>query len=131
MRGLAILWYSYTITVMKNIDDKKTLMREILLSFWKVHILHHAKEGGVVGQWMLRELHEHGYYVSPGTLYPLLKRMEGNGWLSGESDGCGARPRRKYYITEKGEDVLEELKFHVSELSSEVFGGKDVNKSEK
>jgi len=56
--------------------DAKLINREILLSFWKVHVLHHADEGEVIGQWMLKELAHHGYDVSPGTLYPLLKRME-------------------------------------------------------
>jgi len=62
--------------------DEKLVSREILLAFWKVHILHHAAEDGVVGTWMLGELRHHGYDVSPGTLYPLLKRMERFGWLT-------------------------------------------------
>ncbi len=53
-------------------NQLKALQREILLGFWKVHILHHATEGPVVGQWMLTELRRHGYEVSPGTLYPIL-----------------------------------------------------------
>ena len=55
--------------------------REILLSFWKVHILHHAGEEPIHGQWVLTELRRHGYDISPGTLYPLLHRMERHGWL--------------------------------------------------
>ena len=62
----------------------KTATREILLGFWKAHILHHADEGPVVGDWILQELRRHGYDISPGTLYPLLARMEGNGWLRSE-----------------------------------------------
>ena len=31
-------------------SEGKILMREILLGFWKVHILHHAAHGPVVGQ---------------------------------------------------------------------------------
>ena len=50
--------------------------REILLSFWKVHILHHAREEPIHGQWVLTELRRHGYEISPGTLYPLLHRMQ-------------------------------------------------------
>jgi PadR family transcriptional regulator PadR len=34
----------------------KTATREIVLGFWKTHILHHADEGPVVGHWMLQEL---------------------------------------------------------------------------
>jgi PadR family transcriptional regulator PadR len=57
------------------------VVREFLLAFWKIHILHHADEHGVYGQWMLEELQEHGYRLSPGTLYPILSRMARRGWL--------------------------------------------------
>lgn len=62
-------------------SKENPLAREILLAFWKVHILHHAAEGPIYGQWVLDELRRHGYDLSPGTLYPLLKRMEAHGWL--------------------------------------------------
>ena len=66
----------------------------LLLGFWKVHILHHAAEHPIIGQWALTELRRHGYDISPGTLYPLLKRMERNGWLRSEI-AIGNGPRRR------------------------------------
>mgnify|MGYP003345335748 CR=1 FL=1 len=57
----------------------KEVSREVLLAFWKVHILHHASEAPLHGHWMLEELRHHGYHISPGTLYPLLARMERRG----------------------------------------------------
>jgi DNA-binding PadR family transcriptional regulator len=102
-------------------EDIKALNREILLAFWKVHILHHAAEGPVVGQWMLKELRRHGYDVSPGTLYPMLQRMEGNGWLRSEVDPTrGPRAPRKYYLTEKGGEVLALIGQQVAELYEEI-----------
>ena len=102
--------------------DRKLLTREILLGFWKVHILHHAAERPVVGQWILSELREHGYNISPGTLYPLLKRMERNGWLRCEiEDGGGPRARRYYHLTPRGKTVLKTLREMVSELHHEVI----------
>ena len=96
--------------------------REILLSFWKVHILHHAAEGPVVGQWMLNELRRHGYDVSPGTLYPLLNRMEQRGWLRCERDPAGGpKARKDYYLTDKGHDVLARVKAKVAELHQELL----------
>jgi PadR family transcriptional regulator PadR len=101
--------------------DRKLLTREILLGFWKVHILHHAAEHPVVGQWILTELRRHGYDISPGTLYPLLKRMERAGWLRGKSEpGGGARGRRYYHLTSAGADVLSVLREAVVELHHEV-----------
>lgn len=75
----------------------KELEREILLGFWKVHILHHAGEEPLHGQWMLTELRKHGYEISPGTLYPLLHRMERLGWLKSKVDPSGGRWARRDY----------------------------------
>ncbi|MEX2216515.1 MAG: PadR family transcriptional regulator [Phycisphaeraceae bacterium] len=100
--------------------DQKLVAREILLSFWKVHILHHAAEGAVVGQWMLQELRRHGYEVSPGTLYPLLQRMERNGWLRSKVAGKGSRARRDYFLTPAGRKVLALVRSQLDELIHEV-----------
>jgi DNA-binding PadR family transcriptional regulator len=101
--------------------DHKLLNREILTSFWKIHILHHAAEGEVVGLWMLEELRHHGYEVSPGTLYPTLKRMEVNGWLTSKvAAGGGAKARRAYRITAEGRQVLRAVRRQIGELGYEV-----------
>ncbi len=102
-------------------QEMKILSREILLSLWKIHILHHAGEGPVVGMWMLKELRGHGYDLSPGTLYPLLQRMERNGWLRSEADPSrGPRSIKKYYLTPKGREVLEFLRERVKTLWEEM-----------
>jgi len=101
--------------------DAKLLTREILLGFWKVHILHHAAERPIIGQWVLTELRHHGYDISPGTLYPMLKRLEGNGWLRSESAvGEGKRRRRYYHLTKRGAGVLDVLRETVVELHHEI-----------
>ena len=99
-----------------------TLNREILLSFWKVHILHHASEEPIHGQWILTELRRHGYEISPGTLYPLLNRMERLGWLRCTSDPEGGRRARKdYRLTKEGQKILELIKAQIRELHREVL----------
>jgi len=99
----------------------KEIIREILLSFWKVHILHHAAEGPVYGQWMLNELRRHGYDISPGTLYPLLQRMERHGWLRCERNPEGGRRARKdYFLTKEGQSVLDTVRLQVEEMYLEV-----------
>src|SRR5215471_15516503 len=98
-----------------------TVNREILLSFWKVHILHHASEEPIHGQWILMELRRHGYELSPGTLYPLLNRMERLGWLKGKSDpGGGRRARKDYSLTPEGRKVLKVIREQLKELHREV-----------
>jgi PadR family transcriptional regulator PadR len=95
------------------------VVREFLLAFWKIHILHHAAERGIYGQWMLEELHHHGYRLSPGTLYPMLARMEKRGWLR------AAKPKRPkaarvYRLTSSGHDVLEQILHSLDELTREI-----------
>ena len=112
-------------------EGSKIVNREILLGFWKIHILHHAAEGPVVGQWMLNELRRHGYDLSPGTLYPLLKRMEKNGWLRSETDPeRGPKSPRRYYLTSLGREVLSCLSDKVEELHRELAAGSSCRTTE-
>jgi len=99
----------------------KDVSREILLSFWKVHILHHAGEEPLHGHWMLNELRHHGYHISPGTLYPLLRRMERLGWLKGKADRrAGKRARKDYCLPADGREVLALIREQLKELYREV-----------
>ena len=108
---------------MVNDMDAKIINREIMLGLIKIHILYHAGKEPVVGQWMLRELAGHGYEISPGTMYPLLQRMEKNGWLRCEvAPEGGARARKSYYLTDRGREVLFILRGRVEELWHEIGG---------
>ena len=95
------------------------LDREFLTAFWKAHVLHHAAAGPVYGLWLLEELGRHGYRLSPGTLYPLLARMERNGLLRAKA-AAGVKGRRSYYITPAGSGVLATLRERIAELHHEV-----------
>lgn len=96
------------------------IAREFLLAFWKIHILHHAADGrGVYGQWMLEELHHHGYRLSPGTLYPILARMARRGWLRA-AEPKRSKGARVYRLTPGGHEVLEQLRHALDELYGEV-----------
>jgi DNA-binding PadR family transcriptional regulator len=104
-------------------ETMNAVTREILLAFWKVHILHHAAEGSVYGQWMIDELRRHGYEISPGTLYPILQRMERHGWLKRQaSRDKRLRARKNYTLTDRGRTVLHLLRKLVDEMHSEVVG---------
>jgi len=98
----------------------KTETREILLAFWKVHILHHASEELIYGQWITTELRRHGYEISPGTLYPLLNRMARYGWLACRKNSRGARARKDYRLTAAGRKVLAVVREQIEELYEEV-----------
>lgn len=95
--------------------------REILLGFWKAHILHHANGKPLHGQWVVTELRRHGYEISPGTLYPLLHRLERHGWLRCRKvPGGGLRARKNYRLTAKGRAVLALVRTQLAELYREV-----------
>ena len=97
--------------------------REFRLGIWKIHILHHAAQREVWGLWLLEELAEHGYRLSPGTLYPVLASMERSGWLRRSNRDSGARARRTLRITAAGRRLLEQLRRDVTELHAEVVLG--------
>lgn len=87
--------------------------------FIRMHVLYHAAEGGLCGNWMIEELRHHGYKISPGTLYPMLRAMEKDGWIKGRDEGSGGR-RRIYEITAEGKEALKEARAKLRELFREV-----------
>lgn len=61
------------------------MIREINLTFIKLHILYHSAKEEVFGIGLIEGLARHGYKLSPGTLYPTLAKMERLGFLTCES----------------------------------------------
>ncbi len=96
------------------------ILKKFLLGFIQIHILHHAKEESIYGSWMLEELSEHGYDMSPGTLYPILHSMESSGLLVKEDRIVNGKVRKYYGITPLGITVLEEARKKAYELFKEI-----------
>lgn len=94
---------------------------EFFAGFIRLHILYHASEESIFGLGILRELRRHGYELSPGTLYPLLHRMEEKGLLKSEKELVAGKIRRLYSITVLGRETLHEAKEKVRELFGELF----------
>ncbi len=72
------------------------------------------------GYSILKLLSDQGLEVDQGTLYPLLRRLEGQGLLQSmwrvESD----RPRRYYVINSAGERALSSLKIEWQKMVDTV-----------
>lgn len=96
-------------------------VNEFFSSFIKIHILHHCLKGEIFGAWMIEELEEHGYKISPGSLYPLLKSMEEKGLIISRQEQNGKIKRKLYRITSKGKKELSEAKIKLKELISEIL----------
>lgn len=98
------------------------LLRDIFLAFIRLHLLHHACEGPIYGLEMIAELARHGYALSPGTLYPVLHALEEGGYLTSERQVVKGKVRRYYQATERGRQVLGQVRHQVRELVEEVLG---------
>ena len=96
------------------------IIRKLFLGFIQIHILHHAKKEPFFGSWMIEELKEHGYSMSPGTLYPILHNLESGGYLKKEDRTVEGKIRKYYSITEKGNELLREAKNKAYELFKEI-----------
>lgn len=101
-------------------EREPQLLREFMLGFMRIHILHHAAEQPIYGLWTRDELARHGYELSVGTLYPMLHRLEKAGYLTSEQRVVGGRTRRYYTATTAGRVLLAELRPKIRELVDEV-----------
>lgn len=95
--------------------------QDLLSGLIRLHVLHHAVEDEVYGQWMIEELARHGYRLSAGTLYPMLRAMEKKGYLVSEERRAGRSIRRVYKATELGREALELARGKVRELIGEMM----------
>ena len=101
------------------------MKRSAFASFVELHVLYHAAEESVYGLWLIKELAEHGYNVSPGTLYPVLHSMEFSGLLKSRNTLFDGKIRKYYSITPKGKRYLQRAKRQIGELVREVFSEDD------
>jgi len=97
--------------------------QDLLRGLIRLHILFHAVEGEIYGQWMIDELRRHGYKIGPGTLYPMLSAMEGSGYLKSKRHREGRTLRRVYTATARGRSAYKVAKARVRELSRELIEG--------
>lgn len=96
-------------------------MRDFIRGAVRLHVLHHAADGGVYGAWLTEELTRHGYKISPGTLYPALHRMETEGLLASRKELSNGRLLRTYRITPAGRKVLKQGRQVLAELAHELL----------
>ena len=61
------------------------------------------------GYALVEELSSEGMSIEPGTLYPLLRRLESQGMLASEWETSGPKPRKYYVRSEAGEKIYKLL----------------------
>lgn len=75
----------------------------------------------IYGYELSKKLEQVGLDISEGTIYPVLLRLQKNGYIVGEMRASDSGPNRKYYsITFKGKEVLEEIRNEWKLLSGAI-----------
>jgi PadR family transcriptional regulator PadR len=97
------------------------MVRDFFRGFIRIHILYHAAQEPVYGQALIEELARHGYRLSPGTLYPLLRRLERTGYLARRERAVRGRVRKYYTVTRQGRAALRQARRQIAELVAEVL----------
>jgi PadR family transcriptional regulator PadR len=96
------------------------LIKQFYLGFIRNHILHHSSKEPIYGLWLIEELGRHGYELSPGTLYPILHKLEREKYLKFYPELVDGKIRKYYRITSKGKKILTEVNNKVHELIEEI-----------
>lgn len=101
--------------------EEKDLLSALLLELRRgtltISVLSQMKEPKY-GYALVQSLEEKGIAMDPNTLYPLLRRLEGQGLLESQWETGGAKPRKYYRRTEYGTRVYEQLKTQWESLSA-------------
>src|SRR3972149_4630500 len=103
---------------MKTANTK--MLRDFFLGVIKIHILYHANKKDVYGLWLIEELGHHGYDVSPGTLYPILHKLEREKLLKSYSAVVEGKVRKYYKTTPNGVKAMDQVREKIVELINEV-----------
>jgi len=101
-----------------NLENSKAQMRKGTLEFCILLII---SRGEVYASDILNELKKADLLVVEGTLYPLLSRLKTLGVLKYTWKESESGPPRKYYqLTEKGTDMLGQLKSTWKDLYTSI-----------
>lgn len=72
------------------------------------------------GYALVETLDEKGLHIDPGTLYPLLRRLEKQELLTSEWETSGNKPRKYYVLTDAGKQVYRLLIIQWKRIAANV-----------
>ena len=103
-----------------NIDDTVSgLMQELRRGTLILLVLSQLKTP-MYGYSLVKKLNDHQIPMDANTLYPLMRRLEGQGLLVSQWDTGEGKPRKYYQITPEGLEVLEKTKKYWDTFSKNV-----------
>jgi DNA-binding PadR family transcriptional regulator len=72
------------------------------------------------GYALVERLQTSGMPVEPGTLYPLLRRLEKQGVLTSEWETTGPKPRKYYLMSADGREVYDLLRRDWADMQTAI-----------
>ncbi len=103
-----------------NIDDTVAgLVLELRRGTLILLVLSQLKEP-MYGYSLVKKLNDHAIPMDANTLYPLMRRLEGQGLLKSHWDTGESKPRKYYQITPQGLEVLNKTKDYWKTFSTNV-----------
>ncbi len=72
------------------------------------------------GYGLVEALEEKGMRIEPGTLYPLMRRLEKQGLLTSEWETSGSKPRKYYVLSDLGRQIYGQLCVEWAGLEEDV-----------
>lgn len=96
-----------------------SLMQELKRGTLVLGVLSQLKQP-LYGYSLVSSLSEKGMDIDKNTLYPLLRRLEGQELLVSEWNVEESRPRRYYCLSEKGLEMLSQLSLEWEKLNETI-----------
>jgi DNA-binding PadR family transcriptional regulator len=103
----------------------ENVFRHFFAGFVRLHILYHADKHAVCGAEIIEELKRHGYDLSPGTLYPILRSLSDAGYVEWKNEVVNGKRRKNYRITANGRQIMNDAREKVRELVGELIKDRD------
>ncbi|MCM3740440.1 PadR family transcriptional regulator [Oceanobacillus luteolus] len=110
-------------------EHLEKLMQELRRGTLTIAVLSQLNEPQY-GYSLVTMLDDIGVPVEPGTLYPLLRRLEKQGLLDSKWDTNESRPRKYYLLSETGNEVYQLLVKEWNEIAEsleKVINNKGAN----
>ena len=103
-----------------NIDDTVSGLKQELRRGTLILLVLSQLREDMYGYSLVKRLNDHDIPMDANTLYPLLRRLEGQGLLESRWDTAESKPRKYYKITEDGLAVLEKTTAYWRDFSANI-----------
>lgn len=113
----------YNLFEVKAVEDIQEIVKNLTLELRRgtlvLGVLSQLRDPQY-GYSLVESMAEKGSPIDPGTLYPLLRRLEKQGLLTAEWETSGAKPRKYYALSETGDQVYSVLREEWANLQNSV-----------